>query len=109
MLDIPEVARDPFRTIWDRLGSSFDLFRFAANARGILDWAVAQSGLEDPLTRFNRQELETLFHKWTRLRDLHLLETLEEAVKQNADMARQRLAAAPAEVKQTVRRLHNKR
>ena len=82
MVRIPDAAGDPFRNVWDRLKTTLDLYRFNAEARSMTDWAVAQSGIEDPLTIFNRQELETLFAKWTRLRDSHLTTLVEEAERE---------------------------
>jgi len=109
MLDIPEPATDPFSSIWDRLQASIDLYRFTRSPRGILDWAIAQSGLEDPLSRFNRQELESLFERWTRKRDLHLFAVLEDAEKTDQDRTRDMLGTAPAEAQQAMRRLYARR
>jgi len=109
MLDIPEEAKDPFRSIWDRLQASLDLYRFTKTQRGIFDWAIAQSGLEDPLTRFNRQELETFFNRWMRIRDQHLLAVLIDAEKKDAERAKRMLASAPAEAQQAMRRLYARR
>lgn len=109
MLDIPEGASDPFASIWDRLNQSIMLYRFTHSARSILDWSIAQSGMEDPLAHFNRQELETLFNKWARLRDVHLFSVLQEAEKLDADRAKAILAGAPAEARQAMRRLYARR
>lgn len=109
MLDIPEGACDPFSSIWDRLKQSIGLYRFTHSPRSILDWSIAQSGMEDPLTHFNRQELETLFNKWMRLRDLHLFSVLQEAEKLDAGRAKAMLADAPAEAQQAMRRRHARR
>jgi len=109
MLDIPENAKDPFRSEWDRLQDSIDLYRFNSSHRSVLDWAIAQSGLEDPLTKFNRQELETFFMRWTRIRDQHLFTVLLEAEKLDRGRAAKMLAAAPQNAQQAMRRLYARR
>ena len=43
-----------------------------AGLKTLLDWAVAQSGLDDPLSRFNRTELESFYKDWARDRDVAL-------------------------------------
>jgi hypothetical protein len=43
-----------------------------------VDWAVAQTGLDDPLSRFSRQELEQHFSRYVTERDAHLGRLLAE-------------------------------
>ena len=49
---------DPFSSATERLKATLDNFRFNAQARPLIDWAIAQTGLDDPLTLYTRQELE---------------------------------------------------
>lgn len=86
MTCLPEPVRDPFRRLEDRLISTFSLYRFDSSGRGLIDWAVAQSGLEDPLNRFARQELEVLFDRWAAGRDEHLRTLLQDARKSNVNV-----------------------
>ena len=79
MTELPEPCRDPFRSIAARVESTLDLYRFDATGRRLVDWAVAQTGLDDPLSRFNRQELETHFARWAMERDRHLAKLVHEA------------------------------
>ncbi len=109
MLDIPECAKDPFRSVWERLQDSLDLYRFTTNSRSVLDWAIAQSGLEDPLTRFNRQEIEIFFNRWMRIRDQHLFITMQEAERVDADRAAGMLSQANQFAQQAMRRLYARR
>ena len=44
-----------------------------------MDWAVAQTGLDDPLSRFTRHELEQHFDRWAYEREQHLSKLLQEA------------------------------
>jgi len=53
------------------------LFRFDG-ATKLIDWAVAQSGLDDPLSRFNRTELEAFYKEWSRERDTQLFRLVNE-------------------------------
>lgn len=76
---LPAEARDPFNSIRDRLEISLDLYRFERTGRSLIDWAVAQTGIDDPLSRFSRQELEQHFERYAAERDVHLARLLQEA------------------------------
>lgn len=90
LAELPEPATDPFRSLIARLKSTLELYRFDDGARGLIDWAVAQSGMNDPLAEFSRHELEQQFAAFAQARDAHLRELLitirrkgeEAAVKQ---------------------------
>ena len=79
MISLPSQATDPFRTVRDRIEFALGLYRFARTGRGLIDWAVAQTGLEDPLTRFSRHELEQYHDRWAFERDAHLGRLVQEA------------------------------
>ncbi len=82
----PDIT-DPFLTQERRLKLLLGLYRFegglgssasmgsglaGGSGAGLIDWAVAQSGLDDPLSRFTRVELEAYFKDWARERDTEL-------------------------------------
>ncbi len=94
MIGLPESCTDPFRSIPARVEATLDLYRFDGSGRSLVDWAVAQTGLDDPLSRFNRQELETHFRRWEQVRDSHLAKLAYEA-KQKGRSVEKLLAAAP--------------
>lgn len=94
MTAMPESARDPFRTVWQRLESAIELYRFTREPKSMTQWAIAQSGMNDPLSRFSRQELELLFDRWCRNRDLHLVEVYQEAERADAAQARKMMHGA---------------
>ena len=71
MSELPPDATDPFLTPERRLRNLLGLYRFDGGAK-LIDWAVAQSGLDDPLSRFNRTELEAFYKNWSMERDLNL-------------------------------------
>jgi hypothetical protein len=86
MLAIPEPCRDPFRSLEDRIRSTLGLYRFDAGAKGLIGWAVMQTGLDDPLSRFNRHELEEHFRRWSHDREQHLRKLLSEARDASLDV-----------------------
>jgi len=79
MVQLPPESRDMFLPLRDRLAQALGLYRFDRTGRGLIDWAVAQTGLDDPLSRFNRHELEQYFDRWTAERDGHLARVLRES------------------------------
>ena len=104
MTTLPEDARDPFRTVRDRLAYTLQLYRFDRSGRGLVDWAVAQSGLEDPLSRFTRHELEQLFDRWAFERDNHLRRLLDEC-RRGGGVSDDLLGSAPRAARDAVRRI----
>ena len=104
MLNIPMPARDVFRSLESRLQATIELYRFDCSGRGLMDWAVAQSAMKDPLSRFSRQELEQYFHRWATEREQHFYKLLKEA-SALPEMVRKQFANAPAEAKQVMQRM----
>lgn len=102
---LPEEVTDPFRSEIARLESAIRFCRFDGRGGALLDWAQLQTGLQDPLSRFTRHELE---EAWVRFR-----RDLEREMGRLLGMARQRdpgglarlLKDLPADVRETVRRL----
>jgi hypothetical protein len=104
ILRLPEEARDPFSTLRDRLDFTFRLYRFERNGGSLIDWAVAQTGLDDPLSSFTRHELEEFFDRWAAQREEHLARLLDEARTHGA-LIDEVLAEAPGLATDAVRRL----
>ena len=104
MISLPLESRDPFIALSKRLSFTLDLYRFGRSERSLIDWAVAQSGLEDPLTRFSRQELEQLFDRWATERDSHLARLLQGAPL-DPRLVSDALEGAPPQARGAVRRL----
>jgi hypothetical protein len=104
MVQLPPESRDMFLPLRDRLAAALSLFRFDRTGRGLIDWAVAQTGLDDPLTRFNRHELEQYFDRWTAERDGHLGRLLQEAATE-PNLVDELLSDAPEPARAAVRRL----
>lgn len=103
MTSLPLDVRDPFNGLARRLRLTLDLYRFDRSSSGLVNWAVAQSGLDDPLSRFTRQELEQLFDRWSTARDQHLKRVLDEA-RAEPDSVRAAVKDAPPAARQAVQR-----
>lgn len=104
MLNLPLASRDVFSSLESRLNATIALYRFDRSGHGLIDWAVAQSSLADPLSRFSRHELEQYFDRWSMEREQHLLKLLKEA-SATPEMVRKQLEQAPAEARRTMQRL----
>ncbi|MEX0744723.1 MAG: DUF3553 domain-containing protein [Phycisphaeraceae bacterium] len=70
--ELPDAMSDPFASAARRLEATLETFRFSTDARSLIDWAVLQTGLDDPLSKYTRQELEQAFPRFARDRDQHL-------------------------------------
>jgi len=107
MMSLPQDVRDPFNSVVKRLSLTLGLYRFNRSGRGLIDWAVAQTGLDDPLSRFTRQELEQRFDRWAFERENHLVKLLQEARAPGNDQSAiaATIKAAPPEAHEVVRRL----
>jgi hypothetical protein len=87
MTGLPEPATDPFASLAARIKATLNLYRFSDQAGSLIDWAAAQCGLKDPLSRFNRHELEQFFRRFEVNRDAHLAKLAAEIRrKQPADL-----------------------
>lgn len=104
MTRLPEPATDPFLTVVDRLKNTIGLYRFQPTGASLLDWAAMQSGLSDPMSRFNRHELEKFFESFAIARDQHLKKVAGDARKLEPEKTAALLKGAPAMVQQVLRR-----
>lgn len=83
MLALPLTATDPFTSLKSRLQYTLKLYRFTEQAAILMEWAAAQTGLIDPMSRFSRHELEDYFKRWCQVRDDHLRKLASEMKKQD--------------------------
>ena len=105
MTRLPESATDPFASLESRLKATLGLYRFSAVGGPLIDWAAAQSGLKDPLTKFNRHELEEYYKRFEMARDAHLKKLVGESQRADPSMLGRLTAAAPPLAKQALRRV----
>lgn len=96
MSRLPEAATDPFQSIGNRLKATLGLYRFTRSGGSLLDWAAAQTGMKDPLTRFSRHELEEYFSRFETNRDNHLRQLAQEALKKDPGCLREAAQNAPS-------------
>jgi hypothetical protein len=109
MTKIPESARDPFASAAQRLKATLSLYRFDGTGGSLIDWAAAQSGLPDPLSRFNRHELEDFY----RMFEINLRKHLGKVVRDANTVPAQELVriakSAPPLAQQALQKLHRPR
>ncbi len=103
MSELPPEATDPFLPLETRLAHLRGLYRFSPTGSSLMDWAVAQSGLDDPLSRFTRTDLEGHFKLFVMDRDAHLPKLLGEARKNGIQIDAILAKANPAAKKMLVR------
>jgi hypothetical protein len=104
MARLPEAATDPFRGYKSRLAATLELFRFSPSGASLLDWACMQTGLKDPLSKFNRHELEQFFEKFQTARETHLRRLVQDMRKQDPQALADATAAATPAMRQVLRR-----
>ncbi len=105
MLRLPDAATDPFSTARARLLASLTLYRFGDQPGALLEWAVAQCGLKDPMTRFNRHELEELFRRWVQIRDEHFREMCFHLKRNDPALLAEGLKLAPPRAANMIRKV----
>lgn len=72
--DIPDACDDAFSSDEQQLDACLDTFKYSTDPGPLFQWAVVQTGLDDPLTKYTRVELEQAFPRYTRDRDNRLFE-----------------------------------
>jgi len=77
--DLPSAMTDPFASLTQRITATLESFRYSAEPRSLIDWAIAQTDLHDPLSKYTRHELELAFPRFTRDRNSHLLDLVRQA------------------------------
>lgn len=81
MTRLPEAMTDPFTPLRKRFAATMDGYRFGEGPSALLDWAAIQTGMKDPLSRFNRHELEMWFGKFRMELDQHVKKLARELRK----------------------------
>lgn len=103
MVAVSDDAINPFASPQRRLADLLALYRFDGSPARLVEWAVAQSGLDDPMSRFNRQELEQFHKRWLLNVDAQLLKLLTE-LKRDRALVDAALKTAPPLAQRAVRR-----
>ncbi|MBI1337068.1 MAG: DUF3553 domain-containing protein [Phycisphaera sp.] len=80
---LPEAMTDPFASQESRLVATLSSYRFSTEPRSLIEWAVAQTHLDDPLSKYTRPVLEQGFYRFCRDRDNHLLDMVRNLKRNN--------------------------
>jgi hypothetical protein len=109
LLKVPEDAIDPFRTPVQRLESMVKIYKWMDSPAGVLEWATSQTGLGDPMSMFNRHELEQHLDKFRIAVDNQMKKLLPIARKADAPGVQRVLLTAGPSAKAALRRVDTMR
>ena len=105
MASLPDEITDPFAPLDERLADSLGQYRFQPTGAGLIDWASLRSGLADPLSRFNRHELEELFQRFRTNLDNHVGKLVRELARKDREALGRVTSQAGDEAKRALRRI----
>jgi len=83
--DLPDACNDAFASDEQQLDATLDTFKFSTDPGPLFQWAVVQTGMDDPLSKHTRVELEQAFPRFTRDRDNRLFELVRQ-MKRNGEI-----------------------
>jgi hypothetical protein len=109
MTRLPEPATDPFLPLAARLKNSVGLYRFSGSGASLIDWAATQSGLSDPLSRFNRHELEQFFERFRVNLDGHVRKLAGDLKRTDPGAVSAAIASAPPDAQRVLRGFDTRR
>ena len=107
--DLSGPMTDPFADLTQRLEATLDSYKYSTEPRSLIDWAVVQTGLDDPLSKYTRPELEQAFARYARDRDQHLHDLIRQLKRKgqaavlNQALSRLKLAAARTALQKAMR------
>ncbi len=81
--ELPAALTDIMRSPEDRLAQTAEAYRFSHEPGPLFQWAVTQTGLDDPLSRYTRVELEKTYFQYSKLRDDHLFDLCRQLKREN--------------------------
>ncbi len=76
--DLPEELSDPFLSDEARLIATLETYKYSTEPRSLMEWAQRQTGLEDPLSKYTRTDMEQAFPRYARDRDNHLKDLVRQ-------------------------------
>src|SRR5699024_8518167 len=83
---LPDELTDPFASLTDKLKATLDAYRYSTESRSLIEWAIMQTGLDDPMTRYNRSQLEQEFPRFSRDREQHLKQLVRKMKQQGKEL-----------------------
>ena len=94
--DLPAACNDPFSSDEQQLDATLDTFKYSTDPGPLFQWAVIQTGLDDPLTKHTRVELEQAFPRFARDRDNRLFELVRQMKRAGqVDLLRRKAQQCP--------------
>jgi len=79
---LPDALNDPFMSLSDRIDVTLNTYQYSKDSRMLIEWAIVQTGLSDPMTKYTRHELEVGFDRYARDRDVALRDLLRQLKQQ---------------------------
>ncbi len=76
--ELPDAMSDPFGSLGDRLRATLETYRYSTEPKALINWAITQTRLDDPLSKYTRPELEQAFPRYARDRDQHLRDLIRQ-------------------------------
>lgn len=106
---IPDECTDPFRSLESRLEATARLYRFQPSGASLVEWAVVQTGMDDPLVQFTRHDLEHHFEQFRIALDNHFKKLIAEASRKDSAMIARVADKAPPAARAMLQREHARR
>ncbi len=79
---LPDALNDPFMSLVERIEATLETYQYSKDSRMLIEWAIRQTGLNDPMTKYTRHELEVGFDRYARDRDVALRDLLRQLKQQ---------------------------
>lgn len=97
--DLPQACNDPFSSYEQQLDATLETYKYSTEPGPLFQWAVVQTGLDDPLSKHTRVELEQAFPRYARDRDNRLFELVRQLKRGGEiDMLRRKAQHCPHRV-----------
>jgi len=94
--DLPFDVSDAFSSLEQKLDAAMETFKYSTEPGPLFQWAVAQTGEDDPLTKHTRVELEQAFSRYVRDRDNAVFDLVRQMKRANLrDLVRAKARACP--------------
>ncbi|GJM17802.1 MAG: hypothetical protein DHS20C14_00150 [Phycisphaeraceae bacterium] len=106
---LPDSATDPFATPAARLKGTLAQYRYGSSPADLFTWATDRTGTADPLSLFNRHELESAFDRWKNTLDAHLKKVVSECKTLAPAELAPIIADAPAAARDALKRVNRGR
>ena len=101
---LPEQVTDVLGTLRERLAAVLPMYAYAGEGADLVMWARRQTGVADPLSHWNRDELEQAFAGFGDERDAHLRGLAAQLrMKEGPAAVHEFLAAVPPELRPAIR------